>query len=113
MRSFCCFCRIAENIGTSIMRMFLAAASIILLGFAAPAFSQALADMDSSGRFGGMPPGTVPGAESNGGLMIPLDPVETGDITVVIPSDRTVCPRPGTRQYRAAERDGTLGDACR
>nr|WP_029874299.1 MULTISPECIES: hypothetical protein [Rhizobium] len=95
------------------MRMFLAAASIILLGFAAPAFSQALADMDSSGRFGGMPPGTVPGAESNGGLMIPLDPVETGDITVVIPSDRTVCPRPGTRQYRAAERDGTLGDACR
>ncbi|MGO6675750.1 hypothetical protein [Rhizobium leguminosarum] len=113
MRSFCCFCRIAENIGTSIMRMFLAAASIILLGFAAPAFSQALADMDSSGRFGGMPPGTVPGAESNGGLMIPLDPVETGDITVVIPSDRTVCPRPGTRQYRAAERDGTLDDACR
>nr|WP_027685479.1 hypothetical protein [Rhizobium leguminosarum] len=95
------------------MRMFLAAASIILLGFAAPAFSQALADMDSSGRFGGMPPGTVPGAESNGGLMIPLDPVETGDITVVIPSDRTTCPRPGTRQYRAAERDGTLTDACR
>lgn len=95
------------------MRMFLAAASIILLGFAAPAFSQALADMDSSGRFGGMPPGTVPGAESNGGLMIPLDPVETGDITAVIPSDRTICPRPGTRQYRAAERDGTLSDACR
>nr|WP_033182944.1 hypothetical protein [Rhizobium brockwellii]KPN24480.1 hypothetical protein KS05_23825 [Rhizobium brockwellii] len=95
------------------MRMFLAAASIILLGFAAPAFSQALADMDSSGRFGGMPPGTVPGAESNGGLMIPLDPVETGDITVVITSDRTTCPRPGTRQYRIAERDGTLTDACR
>ncbi len=95
------------------MRMFLAAASIILLGFAAPAFSQALADMDSSGRFGGMPPGTVPGAESNGGLMIPLDPVETGDINVVIPSNRTTCPRPGTRQYRAAERDGTLNDACR
>jgi hypothetical protein len=95
------------------MRVFLAAASIILLGFAAPAFSQALADMDSSGRFGGMPPGTVPGAESNSGLMISLDPVETGDITVVIPSDRTICPRPGTRQYRAAERDGTLSDACR
>ncbi|MGO8073638.1 hypothetical protein [Rhizobium leguminosarum] len=113
MRSSCCFCRIAKTIGNSIMRMFLAAASIILLGFAAPAFSQALADMDSSGRFGGMPPGTVPGAESNGGLMIPLDPVETGDITVVIPSDRTVCPRPGTRQYRVAERDGMLSDACR
>ncbi|MGO8152420.1 hypothetical protein AB9F36_21625 [Rhizobium leguminosarum] len=113
MRSSCCFCRITETLGNSIMRMFLAAASIILLGFAAPAFSQALADMDSSGRFGGMPPGTVPGAESNGGLMIPLDPVETGDITVVIPSDRTVCPRPGTRQYRVAERDGMLSDACR
>ncbi|MBY5738852.1 hypothetical protein [Rhizobium leguminosarum] len=113
MRSSCCFCRIAETIGNSIMRMFLAAASIILLGFATPAFSQALADMDYSGRFGGMPPGTVPGAEANGGLMIPLDPVETGDITAVIPSDRTICPRPGTRQYRAAERDGTLSDDCR
>ncbi|MBY5583381.1 hypothetical protein [Rhizobium leguminosarum] len=113
MMPSCCFCRIAETIGNSIMRMFLAVASIILLGFAAPAFSQALADMDYSGRFGGMPPGTVPGAESNGGLMIPFDPVETGDITVVIPSDRTTCPRPGTRQYRAAERDGTLSDACR
>ncbi|MBY3175441.1 hypothetical protein HFO42_34195 [Rhizobium leguminosarum] len=113
MMSSCCFCRIAETIGNSIMRMFLAVASIILLGFAAPAFSQALADMDYSGRFGGMPPGTVPGAESSGGLVIPLDPVETGDINIVIPSDRTTCPRPGTRQYRAAERDGTLSDACR
>ncbi|MBY5644965.1 hypothetical protein [Rhizobium leguminosarum] len=112
MMSSCCFCRIAGTIGNSIMRMFLAVASIILLGFAAPAFSQALADMDYSGRFGGMPPGTVPGAESSGGLVIPLDPVETGDINVVIP-DRTTCPRPGTRQYRAAERDGTLSDACR
>ncbi|MGO7300382.1 hypothetical protein ACC718_28375 [Rhizobium ruizarguesonis] len=113
MRSFCCFCRIAETIGNSIMRMFLAATSIILFGFAAPAFSQALADMDYSGRFGGMPPGTVPGAESNGALIIPLDPVETGDINVVIPRDRPTCPRPGTRQYRAAERNGTLSDACR
>ena len=57
------------------MRMFLAAASIILLGFAAPAFSQALADMDYSGRFGGMPPGTVPGAESSSGLVMPFDSV--------------------------------------
>lgn len=95
------------------MRMFLAAASIILLGFPAPAFSQALGDMDSSGRFGGMPPGTVPSAESNGGFTIPLDSIETGDITVVIPSERTTCPRSGTRQYRAAERNGTLSDACR
>jgi len=97
------------------MRTLIAAASIILLGFAAPAFSQALADMDYSGRFGGMPPGTVPDAESSGGLRIPLDfaPVESDNITVVIPSDRTACPRPGTRQYRAAERDGTLKAACR
>ncbi|PDT05445.1 hypothetical protein CO666_07290 [Rhizobium chutanense] len=96
------------------MRTLIAAASIILLGFAAPAFSQALGDMDYSGRFGGMPPGTVPDAES-GGIRIPLDltPVESDNITVVIPSDRTACPRPGTRQYRAAERDGTLKAGCR
>lgn len=95
------------------MRRFIAATSIALLSFAAPAFSQSLGDMDYSGRFFGMPPGTVPGEESSSGIMIPLDPIETGDITVVIPTHRTTCPRPGTRQYRAAERDGTLGDACR
>ena len=95
------------------MRRFIAATSIALLSFAAPAFSQSLGDMDYSGRFGGMPPGTVPNAESNSGFTIPLDSIETGDITVDIPSDRTTCPRPGTRQYRAAERNGTLSDACR
>jgi len=35
------------------------------------------------------------------------------NITVVIPSDRTACPRPGTSAYRTAERDGTLATACR
>ena len=96
------------------MRKVIAAASIILLGFAAPAFSQALGDMDYSGRFGGMPPGTVPDANaSGGGISIPLDTVENDNITVVIPSDRTHCPRHGTRAYRAAERDGTLAAACR
>jgi hypothetical protein len=96
-----------------IMRTVIAAASIILLGFAAPAFSQALGDMDYSGRFGGMPPGTVPDAESSNTFSIPLDPVESDNITVVIPSDRTDCPRHGTRAYRTAERDGTLAAACR
>lgn len=96
------------------MRKVIVAASIILLGFAAPAFSQALGDMDYSGRFGGMPPGTVPDANaSGGGISIPLDTVKNDNITVVIPSDRTPCPRHGTRAYRAAERDGTLAAACR
>jgi hypothetical protein len=70
--------------------------------------------MDYSGRFGGMPPGTVPDANaSGGGISIPLEPVESDNVTVVIPSDRTACPRPGTRAYRTAERDGTLAAACR
>lgn len=97
-----------------VMRKLIAAASIILLGFAAPVFSQTLGDMDYSGRFGGMPPGTVPDANaSGGGIAIPLDPVETDNITVVVPSDRTVCPKHGTRAYRDAERDGTLAAVCR
>lgn len=97
-----------------VMRKVIAAASIILLGFAAPVLSQTLGDMDYSGRFGGMPPGTVPDANaSGGGISIPFEPVESDNVTVVIPSDRTACPRPGTRAYRTAERDGTLAAACR
>ncbi|WP_253958265.1 hypothetical protein [Rhizobium sp. WYJ-E13] len=97
-----------------VVRKVVAAASIILLGFAAPAFAQALGDMDYSGRFGGMPPGTVPDANaSGGGISIPLDPVETDSIRVVVPPDRTACPKPGTRAYRTAERDHTLPAACR
>lgn len=96
------------------MRTVIAAASIILLGFAAPVFAQTLGDMDYSGRFGGMPPGTVPDANSNGGgISIPLDPVENDNVTVVIPSERTACPKHGTRAYRNAERDHTLAAACR
>lgn len=96
------------------MRKVVAAASIILLGFAAPVFAQALGDMDYSGRFGGMPPGTVPDANaSGGGISIPLDTVETGNIRVVVPPNRTPCPQPGTRAYRAAERNHALPAACR
>ncbi|MBB3392570.1 hypothetical protein FHT82_005357 [Rhizobium sp. BK275] len=96
------------------MRKVVAAASIILLGFAAPVFAQALGDMDYSGRFGGMPPGTVPDANaSGGGISIPLDTFETGNIRVVVPPDRPPCPKPGTRAYRTAERDHTLPAACR
>lgn len=97
-----------------VMRNVIAAASIILLGFAAPVFSQTLGDMDYSGRFGGMPPGTVPDANaSGGGIAIPLDPIESDNVTVVIPSEKTVCPRNGTRAYRDAEREGTLAAICR
>ncbi|MBB3592119.1 hypothetical protein FHX08_002463 [Rhizobium sp. BK529] len=96
------------------MRNLIAAASIILLGFAAPAFSQALGDMDYSGRFGGMPPGTVPDANaSGGGISIPFDTVGNENVTVVVPPERTPCPKHGTRAYRAAVRNGTLPAACR
>ncbi len=41
------------------MRRFIAAISIILTASGAvPALAQTFGDMDSSGRFGGMPPGT-------------------------------------------------------
>ncbi len=96
------------------MRKVITAASIILLGFAVPVFAQTLGDMDYSGRFGGMPPGTVPDANaSGGGISIPLDPVESDSITVVLPSEKTVCPKHGTRAYRDAEREGTLAATCR
>lgn len=96
------------------MRGFIAATtSIILLGLSVPALSQALGDMDSSGRFGGMPPGTDRYRQDydQGGVSIPLD-VATGSITV----DRRstpVCPKPGTREWRAEARDGTLREDCR
>ncbi|MBY5820984.1 hypothetical protein [Rhizobium leguminosarum] len=101
------------------MRMFLAAASIILLGFAAPAFSQALADMDSSGRFGGMPPGTAPGAEPQSGLIIPLDSIETGSIDnepVSGPVDWARCPPRKARGALATEggnSGASVSAACR
>ncbi|MBB3659641.1 hypothetical protein FHX15_004907 [Rhizobium sp. BK650] len=96
------------------MPRVVAAASIILLGFAAPVFAQTLGDMDYTGRFGGMPPGTVPDANaSGGGISIPLDTGETENVTVVVPPERTPCPKHGTRAYRTAVRDHTLPAACR
>jgi hypothetical protein len=97
------------------MRRFIAATtSIILLGFSVPAFSQALGDADSSGRFGGMPPGTDRYRQDydQGGISIPLDPVATGSITADQPSTQA-CPKRGTRAWRAEVRDGTLSDDCR
>ncbi len=96
------------------MRRFIAATSIILLGLSIPAFSQSFGDMDSSGRFGGMPPGTDRYRQDydQGGVSIPLDPIETDSITVDRPST-LACPRPGTREWRAEKRDGTLPDDCR
>lgn len=97
------------------MRSLVAATAIVLLALSTQAFAQTFGDMDSSGRFGGMPPGTDRYREDadQGGFAIPLDPVETGStITVVAPSQPVDCPRPGTRQYRAAERNHMLDPAC-
>jgi hypothetical protein len=103
-----------RNSEDTFMRRFIAATSVILLELSSPAFSQSSGDMDSSGRFGGMPPGTDRYRQDNdqGGVSIPLAPVETDRITVDQPS-APACPRPGTREWRAEERDGTLPDDCR
>jgi hypothetical protein len=98
------------------MRNLIAATSIVLLALSTQAFAQSFGDMDSSGRFGGMPPGTDRYREDadQGGFAIPLDPVETdATITVVAPPQSVSCPRPGTRQWRTAERNGTLDLGCR
>lgn len=96
------------------MHRFIAATAIILVGLTGNAFSQSSTDMDSSGRFGGMPPGTDRYRQGydQSGVSIPLDPVETGSVTISQPAPSD-CPRPGTRQWRAEERDGTVGDDCR
>jgi hypothetical protein len=101
--------------GKTVMRRFITAISIILTAFGGvPAFSQTFGDMDSSGRFGGMPPGTDRSREDydQGGISIPIDPVETGSVTVLHPA-KAECPQQGTREWRARRGDGTLKDECR
>lgn len=97
------------------MRRFIAAISIILTASGSvPALSQTFGDMDSSGRFGGMPPGTDRYREDydQSGISIPIDPVETGSVTVVHPA-KAECPQQGTREWRVRMADGTFKDECR
>lgn len=96
------------------MLRLVAAASIAVFAIATPAMSQSNLGQDASGRFDGSPPlGTGRDTGQAGGFSIPLDSVETDSVRVVVPSSKTDCPRPGTRQYRAEMRNGTLADACR
>ncbi len=78
------------------MRRFIAAASIALLSLSAPVLAQSNMGMDASGRIDGTPPlGTAPGAETQSGLIIPLDSIETGSIDnepVSGPVDWARCP---------------------
>ena len=97
------------------MRRLVALTLIVLAGFStAPGFCQSFGDMDSSGRFGGMPPGTDRYRQDydQGGIAIPLDPIETGNVTGIHRTERS-CPRPDTREWRAQMRNGTLSDECR
>jgi len=97
------------------MRRFIAAISIILTASGAvPALARTFGDMDSSGRFGGMPPGTDRYRQDydQGGISIPIDPVETGSVTVVRPP-KAECPQQGTREWRERKADGTLEEECR
>ncbi|MBX5157130.1 MULTISPECIES: hypothetical protein [unclassified Rhizobium] len=63
------------------MRRFIAATTIALLSLSAPGLAQSNMGMDASGRIDGTPPlGTAPGVETQSGLIIPLDSMETGSI---------------------------------
>ncbi|MFP3544128.1 hypothetical protein SB748_11690 [Rhizobium sp. SIMBA_035] len=93
------------------MRRLISITSIVLL-IAAPAFAQSSMGVDTNGRFDGSPPpGTSPAYDAQqSGLEIPLDPIETGGITILRPSSwRAPCERDSTHQTR---RDGTVNAAC-
>jgi len=93
------------------MRTLISITSIVLL-IAAPAFAQSSMGVDTNGRFDGSPPpGTSPEYDAQqSGLEIPLDPIETGTITIVRPSSWTTpCERENTRTSR---HDGTVNAAC-
>lgn len=90
----------------------LAPATVILLALALPALSQTLGDMDPSGRFGGMPPGTDRYREDHdeGGASIPLAPVGA---TRADTSSIKHCPKRGSRQWKKEIDEGTLIESCR
>lgn len=85
------------------MRRFIAATSIALLSLSAPVLAQTNMGMDASGRIDGTPPlGTSPGAETQNGLVIPLDSIETGSINEGAPSGRVDWARCPPRKARGA-----------
>ncbi|SCB60855.1 hypothetical protein GA0061105_11394 [Rhizobium aethiopicum] len=85
------------------MRRFIAATSIALLSLSAPVLAQSNMGMDASGRIDGTPPlGTAPGAETQNGLIIPLDSIETGSIDNGAPTGRVDWARCPPRKARGA-----------
>lgn len=95
------------------MRRFIAAASIALVTLSTPAFAQSNIGTDESGRFVGTPPlGTSPEYDAQqSGLQIPLDPVDTGSITIYRPSKwRTPCTY--SEESATRTRDGSVNAAC-
>jgi hypothetical protein len=100
------------------MRRFIAATSIVLLSLSAPVLAQS--GTDASGRFDGTPPlGTAPGAETQNGLVIPLDSIETGSVDNGPASGRVDwarCPPRKTRGALATEggnSGASANPACR
>jgi hypothetical protein len=94
------------------MRRYIAVTSIVLFSMAAPALAQSNMGMDASGRFDGTPPlGTSAEYDAQqSGLSIPLDPVQTGSVTVTRPSEWDVCGAPANGM--AATGDGSVNAAC-
>ncbi|MDR9813266.1 hypothetical protein [Rhizobium hidalgonense] len=102
------------------MRRFIAAASIALLSLSTPVLAQSNMGMDASGRFDGTPPlGTAPGAETQSGLVIPLDSIETGSVdngAPIGPVDWAKCPPRKARAALATEggnSGASTNPACR
>ena len=97
------------------MRMFIAVASIVFLGVAGPVLAQSNMGTDYTGRFDGSPPlGTSPDYDVMNGLIIPLDPVTTGSVDIVIPrstgtTDVRRCPPP---KRGVAAKTSRYGNAC-
>jgi hypothetical protein len=90
------------------MRTIFAVTSIVFLGIAGPVLAQSNMGTDYTGRFDGTPPlGTSPESPTTNGLVIPLDPVETGSVDVVIPRNT------GPTDVRRARNRTTAGAASR
>lgn len=95
------------------MRRLISVTSIVLLSIAAPALAQSSMGIDPNGRFDGSPPpGTSPEYDAQqGGFEIPLDPIETGSITISRPStwQAPCAPR---REGMRSRGDGSVNAAC-
>ncbi|TCU15236.1 hypothetical protein [Rhizobium sullae] len=98
------------------MRTMIAVTSIVFLGIAGPVLAQSNMGTDYTGRIDGTPPlGTSPESATTNAFVIPLDPVETGSVDVIIPRDAGTteinrCPPP---KRGAAAKTSRYGQACR